>query len=413
MNKLEISNIIFQEKYSINFPNEYETDERCIGNILGFIYRKKIKNYLIKCNICSNDHELHGAGIYLLSTSNLNKEQISCGCSIKPSLSKYQYSVRIKRLCTNELKFTDFENFNGSNSICIFECINHGLVKINLNRFLNNGVRCKYCAICKNAEKHKINDENHITDFMNTGVFIEGTIFCRSERKDSYGYKKFWCYKCPICSYDEYVQAGLCTGIFEGYITSLKRGIVSCRCTSNFRWTQKQREYQLRKKFIEDNHGYNFIRWKENNGYDDALSKCVLKCPNNNHLEYESSFNDTFNNSRGCPECKGYNQKQCYINVIKENNDIIALKYGISNNSEVRLQHQKRYSIYYIENLGTWEYNDTQSCKDAERECKKLFGEGIILKENMKDGYTETTEYSNLQKIIEIYEKFGGKLIQQ
>lgn len=45
----------------------------------------------------------------------------------------------------------------------------------------------------------------------------------------------------------------------------------------------------------------------------------------------------------------------------------------------------------------------------AERECLQELECGVVLKRDMPDGYTETTWYYNLEKIIQIYERNGGK----
>ena len=85
---------------------------------------------------------------------------------------------------------------------------------------------------------------------------------------------------------------------------------------------------------------------------------------------------------------------------------------GIANKSEVRLLNQNSCCIYEVENFGVWEFETKKSCLAAERECKQTLECGVLTKEEMPDGFTESTWAFNLDKIISIYEKHGGKRIK-
>lgn len=63
-------------------------------------------------------------------------------------------------------------------------------------------------------------------------------------------------------------------------------------------------------------------------------------------------------------------------------------------------------------NIGVWEFSSAEKCKKAEKECKKRVVTGFISKEYMKDGWTETASVLDLEKVISIYEKHGGKRIK-
>lgn len=117
---------------------------------------------------------------------------------------------------------------------------------------------------------------------------------------------------------------------------------------------------------------------------------------------------NSFLSGRGHPERGNHSQIYAYIHTINENGIIIGLKYGIENIQGSRYKEQDRSSVYSIGQFKSFKFNTVQDCKNAEKECRKMFGKGIILKENMKDGYTETTHTSNLQTIIDVYLKWGG-----
>ncbi len=109
--------------------------------------------------------------------------------------------------------------------------------------------------------------------------------------------------------------------------------------------------------------------------------------------------------------CNGNNQQQCYINLVLDSGVPIALKYGIANNYTTREKSQNKHSIYDVNNCGVWEFESVTLCKSAEAECKRTFSHVLDARE-MKDGYTETTSPLDIDKIIEIYENWGGVRIK-
>ena len=114
--------------------------------------------------------------------------------------------------------------------------------------------------------------------FKNKECYI-GFVFNKSDKELSSGGKPYWEYTCPVCSSDEYVQNGLCSGVFTSTSSSLCRGSKGCRCGGNYYWTKEQREYQIQK--ICKKEGFIFIGWVD--GYKNADSKIVWMC-NNGHI---------------------------------------------------------------------------------------------------------------------------------
>jgi len=110
--------------------------------------------------------------------------------------------------------------------------------------------------------------------------------------------------------------------------------------------------------------------------------------------------------------CSKNRQTQAYINTIRADEITIHLKFGIANSTERRVAQLDRACIYNVQNLGVWEFESSGPCKAAERECKQTLECGVLTKEEMPDGYTESTWLYNLYKIISIYEKHGGKRIK-
>lgn len=109
--------------------------------------------------------------------------------------------------------------------------------------------------------------------------------------------------------------------------------------------------------------------------------------------------------------CSKSRQQHAYINwVVDNNNQAVAIKLGIANNSGRRVTQQNNKSVYKILSHSTYTFPDVSSCKAAERECKQTLECGVLSKEEMPDGYTETTSVLNLGRIKRIYEKHGGVL---
>lgn len=110
--------------------------------------------------------------------------------------------------------------------------------------------------------------------------------------------------------------------------------------------------------------------------------------------------------------CSQQRQQEAYINWVVDRNNPIAIKFGVANSSKRRMQQQNSKSMYEVVQYATYKFDKVEACKKAERECRQTLVCGILSKEEMPDGYTETTWVYNLDKIIEIYERSGGVKIE-
>ncbi|AFA44761.1 hypothetical protein RaK2_00488 [Klebsiella phage vB_KleM_RaK2] len=256
----------------------------------------------------------------------------------------------------------------------------------------------------------------HIDKFLNTGKFLPGTIFSRSttRQKNNKGVISYpyWNYKCPKCSHDEFVEHGLCSGVFEGECQKLKLGKRNCRCAPTYRWTQEQREYQIQKEIDERGLENYFIGWVDPEGYKNNGSKIIIGCINSDddgtqHKSYTIAINDFLHGHKGCAKCAGQTQKHAYINVVYNENKPVAIKFGIANAPHIRIEFQNSKNLYKMVQPHIYKFFSTEQCKDAERYCKSIY-KNVLTKEQLFDGYTETTLLENIENIIQIYEKYGG-----
>lgn len=286
------------------------------------------KRYILTCDICSEDKELHGEGFFAMTKGHLERGGIPCGCSSKCNWTEEQYKIRAIRACEHKgIAFLGWDKFINANRTKVnVLCPEHGEYHINLSALLDleQPKGCRGCFAIRMGNYKRKSDEDMIAQFMATACYHPDTKFWRSERLDKNGHKKYWYIHCPVCNETS-----------EGHIVGLLKGSLSCSCS---------------------------------------------------------------------PQA----QKQAYINLVKDGDNIIALKYGVSKFYKTRVDSQNCKSIYNIENFGVWKFTEVMSCKEAERECSHSFDRGIISKEELPDGHTETTYPHNLEKIIEIYESYGG-----
>jgi hypothetical protein len=362
------------------------------------------KYYIVKCSECAKDPELHGDGIFKTSSKrNLINGSYPCGCSNCVRWSKTQYKILIERKCKEkDYVFHGFaEDFKGDKTKLKLECQKHEIWEsARVGHLLYNSIGCPKCRNDSNSKP----DSFYIDKFTDLKIFKNGMKFWKSERVNSEGYRVYWNYTCPICSNDEYVKEGLCSGIFEGYVGHILRSKLACRCASNYSWTQEQYEYRIKKKMRESETTDEFVGLKE--PFKGSATKFCRVCKK--HGPYFTGINAYLLKNHGCHECSNQNQQECYINFVKNKDSIIALKFGIAKDSEQRIKNQNRKSCFSIEQHGVWSFPDVKSCKAAERYIKKHLKCRILTKEEMPDGYTETTSIENLGAIIKIYEMFSG-----
>ena len=153
-----------------------------------------------------------------------------------------------------------------------------------------------------------------------------------------------------------------------------------------------------------------FWRGENKGGCANAVYWSVY-CPDCGEVG-EASSGNLQQGKRPCA-CSPHRQQEAYINVLRDLNDqVVAIKFGVANNSEVRVKQQNNKCFYEVSNHSVYYFPDKKSCIMAENECIQRLACGVISKEFMPDGYTETTWAFNLDKIISIYEKHGGKRIK-
>lgn len=116
----------------------------------------------------------------------------------------------------------------------------------------------------------------------------------------------FWIvgFKCPVCSYDKFVQSGACSGVFYILSHNLTRGLRSCRCSNNTHYTDSQRECQI--KYVCKQEGLTFLGWEDK--YKNHNSKFKWECSNGHYTS--TSVNSFLIGGTRCKYCRKENQKE-------------------------------------------------------------------------------------------------------
>lgn len=352
--------------------SELKTDKGSVLNVVGSTSKNGIKTYQLECSRCSRDREMYPTGLFGLTNSHLRRGVIPCGCAKNPRFSKTQYVIRINRSCENRgYVFLGFiGTWKGNGTKLKLKCLIDGNIwdTTSIRNFFA-GKGCSECGKESNKARSRKSDSFHINTFMITGKFMKGSTFVRNtERKTTKESLSYWDYTCPICSVDEYVEAGVCVGVFTASLVNLKRGGVPCRCAPNYLWTQEQREYQISRIGREE--GITDLTW-EDGGYVTNKSRFKWTCPEG-HTNNSISVNN-FLRGRRCKRCTINTQKAAgivngyYPERIKEQDflyiisfDTKYIKVGRSFDIQQRLKglvNDSGVPLDKLEVLGTYTAN--------------------------------------------------------
>lgn len=142
---------------------------------------------------------------------------------------------------------------------------------------------------------------------------------------------------------------------------------------------------------------------KDNKGWQSYWNVFCPECNENGE-----SFSGNLRAGKRCCGCSEKRQKYAYINFVYDNNLVVALKFGITNKVNRRVSQQNKRSRFLVENKYIYQFYSVAQCKKAELECLQQLETCVLSRQEMPDGWTETTWSYNLEKIIEIYERNGG-----
>lgn len=305
---------------------------------------KNVGKYTVECSKCSKDKELFPEP-FTIESWRLKKGVIPCGCSKAKNWTEEQYKIRVLRKCKEKgyaLHGWAGEYLKARTKLKLYNPVTgNEWESTDINGFLSNDKEDPVLHRIKTSEKFRKDDEYFIEIFKSTGKFKEGTKFTRTSNND-------WTYTCPVCSDDEYVRAGVCSGIFKSLSGTLKNGGLSCRCSNRYTPTEELREYQIKKVLKRE--GGKFLNWVDT--FRNSNSKFDWLCDEGHPCKTSVS---KFLSGQRCPSCAGssygyfFKRKDEYDTLyISTISSLDFFKIGRSFEPERRLkENTRRINKYY------------------------------------------------------------------
>lgn len=388
---------IQQDKWSLTRPT-FPTPKGGALTVVGWEGRNGTnKSYVVECSVCKKDADLHGEGVYKTTKGVLSRGVVPCGCSKNTRWRKDQYFEIIKRISEGK-GYTLLDFLNSPQKITSdvkvrILCQKHGeWSTTTVAQAISQGVGCpgcRYDSVTTSNRSRRMRDvPDHLFQRLPDHYEISGIDGSNNLQV-----------RCKVCEKDKYAKNNLCTGTFKTRIHNLIRGQLPCRC-SNGTYTSDQLIFRAEE--CCRSHGYEFVKWIKK---PSVVGYFNYRCPEHG---IQIGRLGTLERGCGCPACAGNNQKQCYINTVYDNLTPMAIKFGIAKNSDKRIKIQNYRNLLQMGQSAVYEFKTVKACKDAEKACKQELKCGVLSKRELKDGHTETVSLLDLEKVIAIYERFGG-----
>lgn len=146
--------------------------------------------------------------------------------------------------------------------------------------------------------------------------------------------------------------------------------------------------------------------------YKNVHTLITLKCSECEHPEWTTRYQNIVQKQRGCPSCSrgGYDPSKpgyFYIHRVLGNGRIYY-KFGITNNYIYRFEQYNK-NLFRTEKYKIYYSTDGILIKELEYFIKHMSGikRKVIDKINYLDGYTETINDSEYEKLIKIIESYN------
>lgn len=408
LDELVDANGLQQDEWSLTAPTFGKEGQL---TVVGWSTRSgSSKNYILKCSECSRDRELFGMGLFKSPKYSLVRGQIPCGCAKFVKWTDQQYTIRCSRAAAVSGNiFIGFKTLPINRDTRVVQrCPVHGDWDTSvMNNLLVKFTGCPKCKAEKNGERCA---EAYLTDEVDLiqglkdklptnlrfvgwvgeyrGTRTPATVECTTHGKlTEISTPNIW-FKlnsnqnvivCPDCIFENIKKSN---GVSEeSAITMLKQLVGTERTWFN--------------GFVGD--------------YD-GITKTKVRVVCSDHGETSSRlYGNLLKASHPCPICAlGTSQIYAYVNKVVQESVPIALKFGITGNPTHRLRTQNYANILEMENLCVFQFPSREKSFAAEAECKRVFRCGVLDKNLIPDGYTETTYIYNLDELLNIYKKHGG-----
>lgn len=357
--------------------------------------------YIVQCNVCKQDSELFGEGYFTSTHSNLRMGKLPCNCAVNYRLTENQAFTKAQRKAS-ELGyiFNGFVGgkFEGSSTKLELVCPTHGnYTSTQYNVFVNRDIGCRKCAGISRGEKRQITETEMLSRIEDIckgkgytlkgwkGDCIDGNSYLKLHCPEHGIWETTSCYSliynktsCPKCVDEETARKSVKP--FQEHIDKLiATGI-----------------YDVTKDYSRSDK-------RDSKGHKPFWNVYCNSCKS-----FREILLSNLKAGKYSCDCVGIKCRYNYIMSVKDGGELIGLKFGISKDPIRRLSDLKSNNTFDIEILFIYEYETEQLCRTAEQVCKKSFDCGIFSRLDFKDGNSETTYVKNLDKMIEIFENYGG-----
>lgn len=195
-----------------------------------------------------------------------------------------------------------------------------------------------------------------------------------------------------------------CLECFNEWTPTYASLVNSCKgcpkCAGQYRYTDE--EYITRINVVGEVNKFKFLSSLDNRKLRQH-SQVTLSC-NICDGTWNASLSNILSSKYSCPNCahRGFNpvkRSLLYIlKILSSSEEVIAYKYGITNNFKRRLENMRLLNSHTIEIVSTWGYEDGKVARIHENAIKKEF-KSFLSKFELPDGHTETVDPEQLLKL--------------
>ncbi len=344
----------------------------------------------VKCNVCAEDPELFGDGIFEQVFNNLTKGNLPCGCGRAPKWTLEQYEIRIKReieIETLPISFVGFGEVNKKLAMTpvILECTKSN-IKYKINSisdfFEGRGQSGKDYSVSAKIEQYNKSNQNHIV-WDSGKKSSNGQVLCG-----------FYCKTCESNKFES---------LFEISATNLFKGQIPCYCSKAKMNISGDHIVELTKGKVNDSEleSITVIGAYKNKGSWFPVFLCGT------HGVYSRSHGSINEIGCHCLKCTrpntGYDKtKQGFLYLLEIKKDsATVLGYGITNNISKRLTtHRntlKNYG-YKITSSRVFQGSGTRVLS-VENSIKALHVQGLISCEGFR---RESISIERKEEVLEL-----------
>lgn len=293
-----------------------------------------------------------------------------------------QFAEIIEIECKDSgIEFLGFASeWKGTNRTKVsIKCPKHGIVSsTNVNRFLNQGVRCKHCSISEIGQARK-KDADHWKGLLIEKCGYPDSIDVAIKNNEPH----LWC---PACADDKISKAGISDGWFRASTGTIHYGGKPCRCSPKYRMTAHERRFLVESRCSEL--GYFLVRPKTNGVK--AKQNITMECPD--HGEFSSAVGNFLWLETVCPSCAvyGYQRKQAGFVYLLYSDCGQYMKIGLTNKMKSRLKGLRTTTPFGFSIAAIKEFDSGAEALGFEKEMHARFSHSGLR------GFKGSTEWFNL-----------------